>query len=153
MPCPQCFGNGELRLFPRMIQKRSVTGEQSQSGLYLKYSPLTSIRSLSLPFLLRDRLMIPCCTGFWPATHFCASFERKFRPDRGGLLRRIDLVSSGSAREIRVFAERLPRIVAGAIQVGHESADNEEAVQVCGFHGLHDCRCSVFRARVCKYKP
>ena len=44
-------------------------------------------------------------------------------------------VLGGHTGKIRVFLKRLPRVVAGAIQVGDESADNEKAMEVCSFHG------------------
>ena len=52
----------------------------------------------------------------------------------------IDLVTPRTASELRVFCKWLPRIVARAIQVGNESADDEEAVNVCGFHDLYGSR-------------
>jgi hypothetical protein len=39
-----------------------------------------------------------------------------------------------------VFLKCLPRVVTGAVQVGNESADNEEAVEIGGFHGLYGSR-------------
>lgn len=38
------------------------------------------------------------------------------------------------------FSSGLPRVVTGAIQVGHKSADNKETVEVGGFHGLQGSR-------------
>ena len=40
-------------------------------------------------------------------------------------------------REVRVFLKGLPRVVGAAIQLGDKGAENEEMVQVGGFHGLH----------------
>jgi len=46
----------------------------------------------------------------------------------------VNLVTDCGTCEVGVFLKRLPRIVAGAIQVGHKSADTEKPMQVCGFH-------------------
>jgi len=56
------------------------------------------------------------------------------------LWNRIDLVPHRCASEVRVFRERLPRVVTGAIQIGHECADNDETVKLGRFHGLHGSR-------------
>jgi hypothetical protein len=54
-----------------------------------------------------------------------------------GYLPRIELVSCSRTSKIRVFLKRLLRVVAGAIQVGHEGANNEETAKVGGLHRLY----------------
>src|SRR5205823_13695594 len=61
--------------------------------------------------------------------------------DRCACACNINAVEGSGACEVGVFRKGLPRVVARAIQVGRESADNEETVHVGGFHCLYSrCR-------------
>ena len=50
------------------------------------------------------------------------------------------LYRAARACEVGVLIKRLPRVIAGAIKIGNESAVNEETVKVCGFRGLDGSR-------------
>ena len=89
------------------------------------------------PFVSTLRLSIPLGGGCF-ALLWCAvrALARQLPSNDCGDLRGVDLVSRGCPCEVRGFLEGLPRVVAGTIQVGNESAHNEEAVSSAVFHGL-----------------
>jgi hypothetical protein len=73
---------------------------------------------------------------FWfrlAVAHLVCSF-REFRADVGCDFHRIDLVSRGGARKVGVLRERLTRIESGTIQVGHQSANDNESLEVWCTH-------------------
>ncbi len=77
------------------------------------------------------RLSFPFDFALWP---------REFRSNGCGDVCGIDLVPPCRACEVGVLLKRFPRVVAGAVQVGNESADNEKTLEVRGGHGLYGSR-------------
>lgn len=92
------------------------------------------LRRGSPPFVSTLRVSIPLGgRGF--ALLWCAvrALARQLPSNDCGDLRGVDLVSRGCPCEVRGFLKGLPRVVAGTIQVGNESAHNEEAVSSAVF--------------------
>jgi hypothetical protein len=94
-------------------------------GLFIGFglSRVRSFPALRLSFLFDF--------AFWP---------REFRSNGCGDVCGIDLVPPCRACEVGVLLKRLPRVVAGAIQVGNKSAHSEETVKVGGLHRCHGSR-------------
>ena len=73
----------------------------------------------------------PLCLSPWP---------REFRSNGCGDVCGIDLVPPCCACEVGVLLKRLPRVVAGAIDVRNKSAHYEKPIEVCSGNGLYGSR-------------
>ena len=96
-------------------------------------------------------LFEPCFRYGFRGSSFI-SLLREFEPHGGGDFRRVDLMPRSGAREIRIFRERLPRVVTGAVEVRHKGADYEKALEFRAAHPLNR-RCTDFFVVHCCRAP